>query len=392
MRQTHNIVTVLVGIAAAWWLASQTLGLLSRFADVLAIFGFAWLLNLLLEPMVDRLSRRFPKGLAWSIGYVCVLLVLMALTAPLATQASTLPNALPKVIEQSTRQIDMFLVWLREHHFPVPMSSRIAMESSELVQQIAPILVAWSLAILSFGGQTLLVIGVAAAMTAGDNSVRPILRAALPRTWLDEATWLYQDVRRTYSAAIRGHLAIWTLGMILSLGVMALFNTPNVFLWIGPLALVRLLPYLGGILGGAMTVLILLLTLPWPIALIPAILVIIGQNLMGYIIEPHLLGRVLRLSPALVLFVVLVGWKLGGVAGIAFGVPAVAVVQAIAERILSYRERRRSLQPDAMPIEPAPAVQSSVSPSNAAAAPPSAPTPNVSTAANPCPESLQAQS
>jgi predicted PurR-regulated permease PerM len=392
MRQTQNLVTVIVGIAATWWLASQTLGLLSRFADVLAIFGFAWLLNLLLEPMVDRLSRRLPKGVAWSVGYVCVLLVLMALTAPLATQASTLPNALPTVIEQSTQQIDMFLAWLREHHIPVPMSSQIAMESSELVQQIGPMLLTWSLAILSFGGQTLLVIGVAAAMTAGDNSVRPILRAALPRTWLDEATWLYEDVRRTYSAAIRGHLAIWTLGMILSLGVMALFNTPNIFLWIGPLALIRLLPYLGGILGGAMTVLILLLTLPWPMALIPTILVIIGQNLMGYIIEPHLLGRVLRLSPALVLFVVLVGWKLGGVAGIAFGVPAVAVVQAIAERILSHRERRRSLQSDAAPAEPALSAQPAVPSSNATAAQAPAPTSNVPAAANPRPESLQAQS
>jgi predicted PurR-regulated permease PerM len=49
---------------------------------------------------------------------------------------------------------------------------------------------------------------------------------------------------------------------------------------------------------------------------------------------------VLSLSPALVLFVVLVGWKLGGITGIAFGVPAVAVIQALAERVLSRRNAR----------------------------------------------------
>jgi predicted PurR-regulated permease PerM len=118
---------------------------------------------------------------------------------------------------------------------------------------------------------------------------------------------------------------------------------------------VRLLPYLGGILGGALTVLILLLSLPWPASILPALLVIIGQNVMGYIVEPRLLGRVLSLSPALVLFVILVGWKLGGITGIAFGVPAVAVVQALAERVLSRRQSQAMPAPLAAPLdEPAP--------------------------------------
>lgn len=357
MRQTRDVVTVMVGIAVTWWLLSEALGLLSRFADVLAIFGFAWLLNLLLEPLVESLSRRIPRSYAWGIGYLCVLLALTALAAPLATQAGTLPSALPLVIEQSTGQVDRFLDWLRDHRVAVPASARLVLENGEMAQQIGATLLAWSLALLSIGGQTLLVIGVAAAMAAGDNSLRAITLAALPHKWIDEAEWLYNDVRRTYSAAIRGQLAIWALGMVLSLGAMTLFNTPNILLWIGPLALVRLLPYLGGVLGGALTVLILLLTLPWPMALAPVLLVIIGQNIMGYVIEPRLLGRVLRLSPALVLFVVLVGWKLGGVTGIAFGVPAVAVVQTLAERIIRRREQGRLPPQPGQPDEAAPAVR-----------------------------------
>ncbi len=363
MRQIRNTVTVLLGIAAAWWLLSQVLATLGLFADVLAIFGFAWLLNLLLEPMVENMARRIPRTYAWLLGYLCVVLVIAALTAPLATQASTLPAALPGAIDQATHQVDSFLNWLREHRITVPVSLQESIESGELAQQIGPILLSWSLALFSIGGQTLLVIGVAAAMAAGDNSLRRIIVAAVPVHLIDDVEWLYHDVRRTYSAAIRGQLAIWALGMALSLGAMALFNTPNILLWIGPLALVRLLPYLGGVLGGALTVVILLLTLPWPIALIPVLLVIIGQNVMGYVIEPRLLGRALRLSPALVLFVVLVGWKLGGVTGIAFGLPAVAVIQALAERLISQHERpstrARSVQPTgestaSQPPKPAP--------------------------------------
>lgn len=340
-----NTVVVLVGIAAGWWLLSEAVGLLGQFADVLAIFGFAWLLNLLLEPMVEQLHRFMPRPLSWACGYLGLILVLAALSAPLAAQASSLPATLPEVLTQATQRIDSFLAWLREHRIAVPPNSARVIENGELAQQIGPIVLGWSLTLLSLGGQFLLVIGVAAAMSAGDDSLRALIKAALPNRWVDEAHILYNDVRRTYSAALRGQLGIWLLGMALSLGIMALFQTPGMLLWIGPLALVRLLPYLGGILGGAITVLALLISLPWPQSVIPALLIIIGENIKGYVIEPRLLGRALSLSPGLVLFVVLIGWKVGGVTGIAFGVPAMAVVQALAERVISRREAQQATPP-----------------------------------------------
>lgn len=369
--RVQNSVIVLVGIAAAWWLLSEAFGILGQVADVLAIFGFAWLLNLLLEPMVERLSRWFKQPFAWGLGYLSVLLVLTALSAPVAAQASELPAALPAAIEQTTRQIDGFLIWLREHRIAVPPSTTRVLESGELAQQIGPTILTWSLTLLSLGGQFLLVVGVAAAMSAGDDSLRSFARALLPARWTGEAQWLYDDVRRTYSAAIRGQLAIWALGMALSLGVMAAFQTPGWILWIGPLALIRLLPYLGGILGGGLTILILLLSLPWPASLVPVMLIVVGQNIMGYIVEPLLLGRVLSLSPGLVLFVVLVGWKLGGITGIAFGVPAVAVVQAIAERVLSRRDGPAQVAATAV-APAAPADEATMRPGGTARREPSA--------------------
>jgi predicted PurR-regulated permease PerM len=379
MRQIRNTVTILIGVAAGWWLLSQALGVLGRFADVLALFGFAWLLNLLLEPMVDAMGRRIPRVYAWAVGYLCVLAVLVGLAVPLATQASTLPAALPGALERATNQTELFLQWLQEHRIPVPPIAELNLANTdvtEITQQIGTTLLSWSLAVLSIGGQTLLVLGIAASMAAGDKTLGAIILALLPKDWVGTARQLYDDVRRTYSAAIRGQLAIWASGMALSLGAMAMFNTPGMLLWVGPLALVRLLPYLGGVLGGVLTVVILLLSLPWPQALIPVIIVIVGQNLLGYIVEPLLLGRALQLSPALVLFVVLVGWKLGGITGIAFGVPAVAVVQAVAERLIRQRDMG-SLPPPPAPQAPVPRV---------APPPPAAPnpaTPTLSESARP---------
>jgi predicted PurR-regulated permease PerM len=342
MARVQNTVMVLVGVAVAWWLTREMVGLLADFADVLTIFGFAWLLNLLLEPMVDQLSRWIKRPLAWGLGYLSVILVLAAFGAPLASQASSLPTALPAAIDLATQRIDQLIEWLRQHRIGVPISNSLIDNSSQIAQQAGPTLLSWSLSLLSIGGQTMLVIGVAAAMAGGDNSLRAIIGAIIPERWSGDLRQIYEDVRRTYSAAIRGQLAIWSIGMTLSLGVLAIFQTPGMLLWLGPLAIVRLLPYLGGILGGMLTASILLLSLPWPDSILPVLLVSIGEIIKGYVIEPRLLGRVLSLSPGLVLFVVLLGWKIGGVTGIAFGVPAMAVVQAVAERILSRREARRA--------------------------------------------------
>lgn len=369
MSRVQNTVVVLVGIAAGWWLLREIIGFLGNFADVLTIFGFAWLLNLLLEPMVDHLSHWFKRPFAWALGYLSLVLVLLALSAPLASQASSLPDALPSAIEQATARVDSLLGWLRDHRIGAPLSSRWLVESGQLAQQAGPIVLAWSLSVLSIGGQTMLVIGVAAAMAAGDDSLRAIIGAAIPRRWAAEVDQLYDDVRRTYSAAIRGQLTIWAIGMGLSLGLLAIFQVPGMLLWIGPLAIVRLLPYLGGILGGIMTAGVLLISLPWPASLLPVLLIIVGESVKGYVIEPRLLGRVLSLSPGLVLFIVLIGWKVGGITGIAFGVPAMAVVQALAERILSRREARRGPPPPAPATEPVEASGGSLAPSQPGALP-----------------------
>ncbi|NNJ09211.1 AI-2E family transporter [Chloroflexales bacterium ZM16-3] len=355
MSRVQNTVMVLVGVAAAWWLLREIVSMLGNFADVLTIFGFAWLLNLLIEPMVDYLSRWVKRPVAWALGYLSLILVLTALSAPLASQASSLPASLPSAIEQATLRVDNLLDWLRQHRIGVPISSRWIVESGQLAQQAGPTVLAWSLSLLTIGGQTLLVIGVAAAMSAGDDSLGAIIGAAIPRRWAEDVKQIYDDVRRTYSAAIRGQLAIWAMGMALSLGVLAIFQTPGMLLWFGPLAIVRLLPYLGGILGGVMTAGVLLISLPWPQSILPVLLIIIGENFKGYVIEPRLLGRVLSLSPGLVLFVVLLGWKIGGVTGIAFGVPAMAVAQALAERVLSRREARRVPPADESPAPTEPA-------------------------------------
>jgi predicted PurR-regulated permease PerM len=348
MRQIRNIVIILVGIAAGLMIVDKLWSMVTVVGDVLVIFGFAWLLNLLLEPLVEGVFARLPRAYGWGIGYTSVLLLIVGLTAPIAAQATTLPDLLPSAIQSATLQTDSLLFWLRDHRITVPVALTRPIEDGSLAQEAGRYVLDLTLSLLNIGGQFLLVIGAAAAMAAGDATLGNLMIAILPDSWLSRVARIYDDIRRTYSAAVRGQLAIWAIGMVLSFGTMAFFATPGMWLWIGPIALVRLLPYFGGLLGGALTVVVMLLSLPWPGSLVPVLFFIVAQNIVGYLVEPLVLSRALQLSPALVLFAVLIGWKIGGVTGIVFCVPAVAVVQTLIE----HRVRSRAFQ--TMPPEAAP--------------------------------------
>jgi predicted PurR-regulated permease PerM len=66
-----------------------------------------------------------------------------------------------------------------------------------------------------------------------------------------------------------------------------------------------------------------------------------------YVVSPNLMGKGVELNPVLVLFGVLAGEQIGGIAGMFFSVPVIATLRVIYVR-LSRARRRRELAPTAL--------------------------------------------
>lgn len=114
---------------------------------------------------------------------------------------------------------------------------------------------------------------------------------------------------------------------VLSYGVMYVAGIEYAGFWAILIGLFNYIPYLGGFLGVAPTVLVALLQYQelWPTAMFLAGMVA-AQVLLGNFIEPWLMGRSLNLSPFVIL-VSLIAWaSIWGIAGAILSVPIMAML------------------------------------------------------------------
>jgi predicted PurR-regulated permease PerM len=108
-------------------------------------------------------------------------------------------------------------------------------------------------------------------------------------------------------------------------------------LWV---ALVDLLPLVGGLLAGVPTVLVALLH-STAAGIVTLIVFLVYQQIENHVLNPIVMSRTVRMNPLWVLLSVLIGAKLGGQVGSALGafigallgIPVGAAVQVIAREI-----------------------------------------------------------
>ena len=79
-------------------------------------------------------------------------------------------------------------------------------------------------------------------------------------------------------------------------------------------------------------------------ALIFVIMIFVLQQFDGLILGPRLLGQSTGLSPIWVIFGITVGGAYFGVVGMFIGVPVVAVLAFLLNKIISYRLRGKKVE------------------------------------------------
>jgi predicted PurR-regulated permease PerM len=88
----------------------------------------------------------------------------------------------------------------------------------------------------------------------------------------------------------------------------------------------ELIPYIGPILGAGPPLLVALFT--HPISALWVLLLFIGlQQLEGHVVAPQIFGHTLRINPLLVIFALLLGLQLYGVAGALVALPILSVLR-----------------------------------------------------------------
>jgi predicted PurR-regulated permease PerM len=334
----HNRVPGWLQTGAAWsWrllLLAGALYLIARVISILAIVvvpcAAALLLTALLQPLKARLQRAGLHNLAatW-----CTLLIGALVLGGLVMLVTNRVNAdYPVLLKETRHTTTQVEAWLSGAPFHIK-SSNVQAALNNIPSYLSKhkalvegtVVTGGKIAAEFFGGLVLMLFVMFFLIKDGE------------RIW----SWLISGVRgeagrrvnRAGHAAwhtvvyyMRGALAVAAIhGVVIGL-VLYVMGAPLVI----PLAvlvfLAAFVPLIGLLVAGALAIVVVLAAKGWVAAVILLGVLIVEDQLEGHLLQPQVVGRVIRLHPLAVILSLAVGGVLAGIVGAVVAIPIVAVI------------------------------------------------------------------
>lgn len=314
----------------------------------------AMFLALLLSPAVHLVERTgVSRGLAASLVFVVALAVFLGVvvlfTAPLVDAVTHFAKELPSLVKQAQHGQGKIGHLLQRFHLRNWVNQNAPKIAGDITRSLKP---AQALSVGATAVSSLIALGTIAVLTLFLLLEWPDLQRAVLGTMRPARA---ERVARAYRAATRS-VTGYMLGDVctsLIAGVVVFVTLVSLGvpfpallgLWV---ALVDLLPLVGGLLAGVPVVVVAAFH-SLPAGVVTLVIFLVYQQVENHVLNPLVMSRTVRLSPLWVLLAVLIGATLGGrvgsglgsFVGALIGIPAGGAIQVV------VREIRRG--PDARP-------------------------------------------
>lgn len=163
--------------------------------------------------------------------------------------------------------------------------------------------------------------------------------------WRSLTAFVRATVLVAFTDAVGIALGAWLLGVPLTFAI-------GVLVFLG-----AFVPVIGAFLSGMVAVLVALVAQgPWT-ALFMLVVVVAVQQLESHVLQPFLMGRLVRVHPLAIILAIAAGVTVAGVVGALVAVPLAACLNGVVRHLVSAaQEHQDDPEPD-VPLEPPGAVQ-----------------------------------
>ena len=333
--------------------------LASTVAHVVFLFIVAALIALLLDPLVRALGRmRIPRGFSVAVVFLSFATVLVvgviAIGVVVVDQSREAADRIDAYLTvergqssqtDAERDVDRLQGWLNDHgleRVKVEEQGQDFVDSlrdadpQEYTSRVIDFLEGAALSIFEilFSLVLIIVVSVYMLLDMGRLSAavdrrfppRPDSGSLIPRIESALAGYVRGQVLLSLIIGVSAGVGLWvigTLGWAEGMDQYALLFAA----WVG---FMELIPYLGPWLGAIPPVTYALIV--DPVSAIWVTLLFLGiHQIEGHIVVPNVMGSALRLHPLLVIFGLLAGGEIYGLAGIFVALPLLAVLRAVWE-------------------------------------------------------------
>lgn len=177
------------------------------------------------------------------------------------------------------------------------------------------------------------------------QSLKAVVYAFVPVRYIHTMTEVLEEAYNLFSSFIIGKALDSMIIGVLCFIFMMILQLPYAVLISVIVGITNMIPYFGPFIGAVPGALILLLISPIK-CLIFVVLILVLQQFDGLILGPKILGGSTGLKPLWIIIAITIGGSIGGVLGMFLGVPVVAFLRYLMNRILAHRLRKKNLMTD----------------------------------------------
>jgi len=294
--------------------------------DILILLFVVMILVAALSPLVEKLYRkRIPRFLSVILIYLLILFffafLIYLIVPPVALQVKELTHNISYYAEKIAPVYQQ-----AETSLPALQKSleSIASSLNKLTTNL------WAAAVTIFGGLVsfVTVLVLTFYLLLERESIINVLITFLPVAHKDKILSVFQKVGVKIGAWFRGQLILCLAIGVIDFIILTIFGIPYALV-LGILAgILEVVPTIGPILSAVPPILLALAISPWT-ALLIALSYLGVQQLESQILVPKIMGKVVGVSPVIIILALLIGAKLLGIAGAILAVPIVATLQVV---------------------------------------------------------------
>lgn len=305
--------------------------LLYLIRDVLFIVFLALIIAAAVQPLARRLQHiHFPRVAAVLTVYLFAIIsisgLLVLIITPLTQELRNLALSLPQFTERFTAQFEALNNFLSAA--PSSELQRALFSLSDRLSDFGGGI--FSLTTKAIGGVTsaVLVFVISFYLALDDAGIKKFLQIITPASQRSRVVQIWLHSQRKLGRWLGAQLLLaLIIGVMTYIGLLIL-NLPFALSLALLAALFEIIPYVGPVLAAIPALILAFFISPLTALLVLALYVAI-QQLEAHLLVPNIMRRAVGLNPVIAIIALLIGFKLGGLAGMIVAIPVTMLLAEV---------------------------------------------------------------
>lgn len=315
--------------------------------DIIIILFVALIFSSALDPWVDWMqSKKIPRAvgvlLIYLMLFILISLSIYLIIPPIAEQVGELAAKSPQYLERIISGMSSLKEYSIEHGIINEIKSSLGAISNNLQKAAGGV---FSTLTNVFGGivSFFLVLVITFYMVVEENAIKKLVWSLAPEKHQTYIMQLINRMQKKIGLWLRGQLILSLIIFLLTYLGLSILHVEFALVLALIAGITEFVPYIGPIFGAIPAVFLAFTQSPTLAVFVVALYFIIQQT-ENHILVPKIMEKTVGLNPIISISVLLIGFKVAGIAGAILSIPVATAVSVFVKDVFDEKDAREKIK------------------------------------------------